>query len=200
MIPGWSSSASSVTARRRPDRWPTSWHSNRFVDPVHDGAVLPILHLNGYKISNPTVLARIPHARAARPCSWATATSRCSWRATTRPRCTSSWRRPWTRRSTTSPPSSGWRGPAARRADPAWPMIILRSPKGWTGPKEVDGLPAEGSFRSHQVPLADVRERPEHLAHAGGVAAQLPTRRAVRRGRPPRAVASGAGAGRATGA
>ena len=76
----------------------TSWNSTRFVDPVHDGAVLPILHLNGYKISNPTVLARIPQ-RELRPCSRAMAIGRSSWKATIRPRCTSSWPPRWTRRS-----------------------------------------------------------------------------------------------------
>jgi xylulose-5-phosphate/fructose-6-phosphate phosphoketolase len=140
-----------------------SWHSNKFLDPATAGAVLPILHLNGYKIANPTVLARIPgdelralmegyghepffvegsepeemHRRMAAVLDEALdriAAIQAAARA----------------------------GEAGER--PRWPMIVLRTPKGWTGPKEVDGHPAEGSFRSHQVPLAAVRSRPEHLA------------------------------------
>ncbi len=141
----------------------TSWNSTRFVDPVHDGAVLPILHLNGYKISNPTVLARIPHRElralfegygyrplfvegdhpAAMHQLMAAAMDEALNDIATIQRLART-------------------GSSNER--PAWPMIILRSPKGWTGPKEVDGLPTEGSFRSHQVPLNDVRGRPEHMA------------------------------------
>ena len=138
-----------------------SWHSNKFLDPARDGAVLPILHLNGYKIANPTVLARIeddelrdlmrgyghePHFVAG------------------------------------DEPFDVHRQLAATLDDivgevgaiqataregrterPRWPMIVLRTPKGWTGPREVDDKPAEGSFRSHQVPLAHLSERPDHL-------------------------------------
>ena len=88
----------------------TAWHSNKFLNPARDGAVLPILHLNGYKIHNPTLLARISHEELR----------------------------------------------------PRWPMIVLRSPKGWTGPKVVDGLQVEGTFRAHQVPLHPAAH-PEHL-------------------------------------
>jgi len=143
-----------------------SWHSNKFLDPVSDGAVLPILHLNGYKIANPTVLARIPepelldlmrgygyqpylveagldedhlevHARMA------------SALDEILDRIADIQRR------------------ARSGADtdrPQWPMLVLRSPKGWTGPREVDGIQVEGTFRAHQVPLAELRTRPDHLA------------------------------------
>ncbi len=141
----------------------TSWHSNKFLNPKTDGVVVPILHLNGYKIASPTILARIPREELTalfegygyRPVYV----------------------------EDDDPAFMHERMAAvldevmdeivsiqrAARVDgdqsrPRWPMIILRSPKGWTGPKEVDGLPAEGSFRSHQVPLSDVREQPEHLA------------------------------------
>ena len=140
----------------------TSWHSNKFLNPVHDGAVLPILHLNGYKIAGPTVLARIPPRGAGSAASVATATRRISSRATIRWRCTSSW-----------PPRSTTWSPRLRRIQgdarangfktrPRWPMIVLRSPKGWTGPKMVDGKPVEGTFRSHQVPMGDM-SHPGHV-------------------------------------
>ena len=109
--------------------------------------------------------------------------------ATTRPPCTSSWRPPSTRCWTTSPGSRTT--PGTRRsptvsvdlevARPLWPMIVLRTPKGWTGPKTVDGLPVEGTFRSHQVPLSETRNNADAPAAARAVDAQLPTRRAVRR-------------------
>jgi xylulose-5-phosphate/fructose-6-phosphate phosphoketolase len=140
-----------------------SWHSNKFLDPVSDGAVLPVLHLNGYKIANPTVLARIPE-RELRALLEGYGYA---------PRFVEG-----------SDPETMHQLMAAtldevadeiaaiqRRARddgelerPRWPMIVLRTPKGWTGPKVVDGQPAEGSFRSHQVPLAAVRTNPEHLA------------------------------------
>ena len=140
-----------------------SWHSNKFLNPARDGAVLPVLHLNGYKIANPTVLARIePRELRALLQGYGYA-----------PRFVEG-----------SDPEEMHQLMAAtlddvldeiagiqRRARedhhaarPRWPVIVLRSPKGWTGPKEVDGLPAEGSFRSHQVPLAEVRTNPAHLA------------------------------------
>jgi xylulose-5-phosphate/fructose-6-phosphate phosphoketolase len=144
----------------------TSWHSNKFLNPRTDGAVLPILHLNGYKIANPTVLARIPedelvalfegygyrpllvtggfdgepagpvHQRLAAVLQEAL-DEIASIQAAAR--------------------SNG----AVHR--PRWPMIVLRTPKGWTGPHEVDGVLVEGTWRSHQVPLAETRENPEHL-------------------------------------
>ena len=130
----------------------TSWHSNKFVNPARDGAVLPVLHLNGYKIANPTVLARIPHDELRR-CSTGYG-HRPSLRGGQRPgghapsdgRCAGRGDRPRSARSRQA------RG-AGQTEPPRWPMIVLRTPKGWTGPKEVDGHAAEGSWRSHQVPL-----------------------------------------------
>jgi xylulose-5-phosphate/fructose-6-phosphate phosphoketolase len=140
-----------------------SWHSNKFLDPVSDGAVLPVLHLNGYKIANPTVLARIPreelrallegyghqpyfvegddpaamHQRMATVLDEVIDDIQAIQRHTRE------------------------RGDATR---PRWPMIVLRTPKGWTGPRQVDGLPVEGTWRSHQVPISEVRTNPRHLA------------------------------------
>jgi xylulose-5-phosphate/fructose-6-phosphate phosphoketolase len=140
-----------------------SWHSNKFLNPENDGAVLPVLHLNGYKIANPTVPARIErgelegllrgyghepifvegneprdvHQKLAASLDGAIEEIR---------RIQEDARR------------KGF------RARPRWPVIVLRTPKGWTGPKEVDGQPMEGTFRSHQVPLADIGKKPEHLA------------------------------------
>jgi len=139
-----------------------AWHSNKFLNPRHDGAVLPILHLNGYKIANPTVLARIPpselsallagyghaplfvegdepaamHERMAAALDEAMAQIRAIQQA-----------------------ARSGKGDGR----PVWPMIVLQSPKGWTGPKEVDGLKTEGFWRSHQVPLANLAENPRHL-------------------------------------
>jgi xylulose-5-phosphate/fructose-6-phosphate phosphoketolase len=144
----------------------TSWHSNKFLNARTDGAVLPILHLNGYKIANPTVLARIgddeltsllegyghsvhwvdghePEAMHARMAEVLDAVLDEIAAIQQRARD----------------------GGESRR--PRWPMIVLRTPKGWTGPKEVDGLQAEGTWRSHQVPLADVRNNKQHLAQLG---------------------------------
>jgi len=139
-----------------------SWHSNKFIDPARDGAVLPILHLNGWKIANPTVLARIPEAELValmtgyghRPILVtgddpadvhqqlaAALDDACDDLAGIRAR--------------------------ARAGDtgrPVWPMIVLRTPKGWTGPDVVDGVQVEGTWRSHQVPLSATRSNPEHLA------------------------------------
>ncbi|TIT78127.1 MAG: phosphoketolase family protein [Mesorhizobium sp.] len=142
----------------------TSWHSSKFLNPTHDGAVLPILHLNGYKIANPTILARIPeeelralfvgygyepllvegddpvlmHERMATVLDDALDRIRAIQQAA---RC----------------------GAKTAQPRPKWPMIILRSPKGWTGPKEVDGLKTEGFWRAHQVPLSGLAENPAHL-------------------------------------
>ncbi len=140
-----------------------SWHSNKFLNPVTDGAVLPILHLNGYKIANPTVLARIPHdeiralfeGQGYRPHfvegdEPAAVHQRL---AGVLDECV--------REIHEIQRAARERGETAR---PRWPMIVLRTPKGWTGPKEVDGLPAEGTWRSHQVPMSEVRTNPEHLA------------------------------------
>ena len=139
-----------------------SWHSNKFVNPRRDGAVLPILHLNGYKIANPTVLARIPeedltsllegygHApifvsgdepAAVHQAMAAALDSSLEQIA----------------RIQREARSDG------QGASPRWPMIVLRTPKGWTGPKMVDGLAVEGTFRAHQVPVTDFQAKPEHL-------------------------------------
>jgi xylulose-5-phosphate/fructose-6-phosphate phosphoketolase len=153
----------------------TSWHSNKFLNPARDGAVLPVLHLNGYKIANPTVLARIPESElrallegygyAPRFVEGEEPAAMHQLMAATLEEITAEiaeiQRRARTQGSTPSGAQAGKHGEAAR---PRWPMIVLRTPKGWTGPKVVDGLPAEGSFRSHQVPLADLAGNPEHLA------------------------------------
>ncbi len=138
-----------------------SWHSNKFLNPATDGAVLPVLHLNGYKIANPTILDRIDDDELAalmtgygyRPCFVAgddPATVHQQLAATLDEVLDDISRIQASARS----------GGTPRR--PAWPMIVLRTPKGWTGPKEVDGLPVEGTFRSHQVPVADTRTNAEH--------------------------------------
>ena len=140
----------------------TSWHSNKFLNPVHDGAVLPILHLNGYKIAGPTVLARIPrdelealfrgygytpyfvegddpeqmHQLMAATLDTVVAEIQ---------------------RIQRDARANGF------GVRPRWPMIILRSPKGWTGPESVDGKPIEGTFRAHQVPVAELATKPKHL-------------------------------------
>jgi xylulose-5-phosphate/fructose-6-phosphate phosphoketolase len=140
----------------------TAWQSNKFLDPISDGAVLPILHLNGYKISNPTILARISHDELEKffeGCGWT-------------PLFVEG-----------DDPEAMHRLMAATVEDaihrihtiqkrarddqdetrPLWPMIVLRSPKGWTGPKEVDGLKNEGTFRSHQVPILVDSKHPDHV-------------------------------------
>jgi xylulose-5-phosphate/fructose-6-phosphate phosphoketolase len=140
-----------------------SWHSNKFLNPVTDGAVLPILHLNGYKIANPTVLARIPEAELVSLLEGyghrvhivagdepelvhqqlAAAMDACVREI------------------------QDIQGRARDLDDatrPQWPMIVLRTPKGWTGPKTVDGVQVEGTFRAHQVPISDVRGNPAHLS------------------------------------
>ncbi|MEU7968676.1 phosphoketolase family protein [Streptomyces sp. NPDC049097] len=139
-----------------------SWHSNKFLDPVHDGAVLPILHLNGYKIANPTVLSRLPEPEldellrgyGHEPITVAGDDPVQVHRALAQAFDEALDRIALLQRT-------------AREEDvtqrPHWPMIVLRTPKGWTGPAEVDGVPVEGTWRAHQVPLAGVRENPEHL-------------------------------------
>jgi xylulose-5-phosphate/fructose-6-phosphate phosphoketolase len=139
-----------------------SWHSNKFLNPAVDGAVLPILHLNGYKISNPTILARIGHEQLDQLLR-------------------GFGHEPYFVEGNDPEPVhqrmaevldevvAKIRGIQREAREqgftkmPRWPMIVLRTPKGWTGPKEVDGLPAEGSFRSHQVPLSELASKPQHL-------------------------------------
>jgi xylulose-5-phosphate/fructose-6-phosphate phosphoketolase len=144
----------------------TSWHGCRFLDPARDGAVLPILHLNGYKIANPALLARLPedeldallrgygyrprHVTGHEPSvmhqKMAAAVDECLAEI----------------RAIQDRARNGG-GERAR-----WPMIVLRTPKGWTGPAEVDGKPVEGTWRAHQVPLAEVRTNPAHLRQLEG--------------------------------
>ena len=144
----------------------TSWHANKFLNPIHDGAVLPILHLNGYKIANPTILARISSEeldQLFRGYGWtphviegddpetmhqqmAALTEQCILDI-----------RAIQQKARTAPAGA----PVER---PRWPMIILRSPKGWTAPKEIDGHKLEGSWRSHQMPILDPKTNPAHLA------------------------------------
>jgi xylulose-5-phosphate/fructose-6-phosphate phosphoketolase len=140
----------------------TSWHSNKFLNPARDGAVLPILHLNGYKIAGPTVLGRISQEELRalfEGYGYA-------------PHFVEGYE-PETMHQLMAATLEQVFGEiqalqanarkAGFRERPRWPMIILRTPKGWTGPKEVDGLPVEGTFRAHQVPLADLAAKPEHL-------------------------------------
>ncbi|GAA0965865.1 phosphoketolase family protein [Actinocorallia libanotica] len=140
-----------------------SWHSTKFLDPVRDGAVLPILHLNGYKIANPTVLARIPEEELLslmrgyghRPylVSGDEPAQMHRLMAETLDRALDD-----IARIQEEARSGGGRG------RPAWPMIILRTPKGWTGPRKVDGVLVEGTWRAHQIPLKAPRTEPEQLA------------------------------------
>jgi xylulose-5-phosphate/fructose-6-phosphate phosphoketolase len=140
----------------------TSWHSNKFINPIRDGAVLPILHLNGYKINNPTIPARISHEELENLFKgygytpyFVEGSDRETMHqaiAATLEHCIQEIR---------SIQAEARRTNSPRR--PLWPMIVLRSPKGWTAPQEIDGHKVEGSWRSHQVPVADVAQNPEHL-------------------------------------
>lgn len=140
----------------------TAWHSNKFLNPVRDGAVLPILHLNGYKINNPTILSRISHDELEsllRGYGWTPyfvegddPNTMHQTMAATMERCVLEIR------DIQAQARSGGAVPRAR-----WPMIVLRSPKGWTGPKEVDGHKVEGFWRAHQVPLSGVHDNPDHF-------------------------------------
>ena len=140
-----------------------SWHSNKFLSPAGDGAVLPILHLNGYKIANPTVLARISEDELTDllvGCGWEPYLVAGSEAAHVHRQLAATLEHVLAEiRSIQHRARVGHDVTRAR-----WPMIVLRTPKGWTGPKEVDGLPVEGTWRAHQVPLADVRGRTDHLA------------------------------------
>ncbi|QCB42605.1 phosphoketolase family protein [Sphingomonas sp. PAMC26645] len=141
----------------------TAWHSNKFLDPVGDGVVLPILHLNGYKISSPTVLARIPHYEIEqffRGCGWNPIFVEGSDPMTMHRQMAAATDQAIAQIHAIQAEARG-NGLSER---PHWPMIVLRSPKGWTGPKTVDGLPVEGTFRSHQVPLIVDAAHPENVA------------------------------------
>ena len=145
----------------------TGWHSNKFLDPRRDGVVLPILHLNGYKIASPTVLARIPTSELRalfigygyRPVLVEGGFDGESPMAVHRRMAAAMDDIVAEIVEMRDAARSG-----GSHGRPKWPMLILRTPKGWTGPKVVDGLPVEGTFRSHQLPLAEVRTTPEHLA------------------------------------
>ncbi|HYP67713.1 MAG TPA: phosphoketolase family protein [Thiobacillaceae bacterium] len=140
----------------------TSWHSNKFLNPVCDGAVLPILHLNGYKINNPTILARISHEELEdlfKGYGWtpyfvegSDPLAMHARMAKVLEECILEIRRIQTQARAED-----------NRSRPRWPMIVLRSPKGWTAPKEVNGHKLEGFWRAHQVPIGDVRSKPDNL-------------------------------------
>ncbi len=140
-----------------------SWHSNKFLNPARDGAVLPVLHLNGYKIANPTVLARMPEAELEAlfvGYGYAPVFVEGDEPAAMHQRMAAALDDAF---------AEIQRIQHDAREDgvterPRWPMIVLRLPKGWTGPEKVDGVQVEGTFRSHQVPLAGLAENPEHLA------------------------------------
>jgi xylulose-5-phosphate/fructose-6-phosphate phosphoketolase len=139
----------------------TAWHSNKFLNPATDGAVLPVLHLNGYKIANPTVLARIGDDELTSLLEGCGHTVH--WVDSADP-AEAHERMASVLDTCIEEIAAAQR---AARMDgvterPRWPMIVLRTPKGWTGPKFVDGLPTEGTWRSHQVPLAETRTNPEH--------------------------------------
>jgi xylulose-5-phosphate/fructose-6-phosphate phosphoketolase len=150
----------------------TSWHSNKFLNPVRDGAVLPILHLNGYKIANPTLLARIEPEELEsllRGYGWTPyfvegddPEPMHQKMAATVEKCIQQIKAIQKEARTTGKPDR-----------PRWPMIVLRSPKGWTCPKFVDGHKVEGFWRAHQVPVLDVQIQSGTSEHCGRVDAQL---------------------------
>ncbi|MDQ1632556.1 MAG: xylulose-5-phosphate/fructose-6-phosphate phosphoketolase, partial [Frankiaceae bacterium] len=141
----------------------TSWHSNKFLNPRTDGAVLPVLHLNGYKIANPTVLARVADDELAalmRGYGYEPHFVEGDDPATVLRELADTLDRVLDEIATFQRAArDGTENPGTR---PAWPMIVLRTPKGWTGPKVVDGVQIEGTFRAHQVPLAETRRNDEH--------------------------------------
>jgi xylulose-5-phosphate/fructose-6-phosphate phosphoketolase len=143
-----------------------SWHSNKFLNPATDGAVLPILHLNGYKIANPTVLARIPHAELEelmRGYGYEPFTLEGHDPATMHQQAAAVFDKMIDRIAAIQQVARAEMSHHEISERPAWPMLILRTPKGWTGPKFVDGKPVENTWRAHQVPLDGVRTNPEHL-------------------------------------
>src|ERR1700744_5429182 len=140
----------------------TSWHSNKFLNPATDGAVLPILHLNGYKIANPTILSRIPHSELEdlmRGYGYEPFTLEGNDPATMHQQAAAVFDTIFDRIAEIQR-EARQNGSTDR---PTWPMLILRTPKGWTGPKEVDGKPVENTWRAHQVPFSELREKPDHL-------------------------------------
>lgn len=142
----------------------TAWQSNKFLNPINDGAVLPILHLNGFKISNPTVLARIEHEELEqflRGCGWIPYFVEGDDPEEMHQLMASTLEK--TIENIQQIQSNARKNNDSTR--PRWPMIVLRSPKGWTGPQIIDGMQIEGTFRSHQVPILVNAEHPEHLKH-----------------------------------
>ncbi|NDP20733.1 MAG: phosphoketolase family protein [Paludibacter sp.] len=140
----------------------TAWHSNKFLNPITDGAVLPILHLNGYKIANPTILARIEPEELdqfLRGCGWTPYYVEGDEPEKMHQLMASMMEK--TIEEIKSIQENARKNDDTTR--PRWPMIVLKSPKGWTGPKEVDGLQIEGTFRAHQIPLQVNAEHPHHL-------------------------------------
>jgi len=139
-----------------------SWHSNKFLNPERDGAVLPILHLNGYKIANPTVLARLPRSELddfLKGCGHKPYFVEGDDPPVMHQKMAATLDRALDEIAEIQREARS-RGFSKRRP---WPVIVLKTPKGWTCPKEVDGVPVEGTFRSHQVPLAGLADNPEHL-------------------------------------
>ena len=140
----------------------TSWHSNKFLNPVRDGAVIPILHLNGYKIAGPTVLARIDRSELIsmlQGCGYEPRFVEGSDPALVHQEMAATL-------DAVIEEIRGHSKASPRHGDtkrPVWPMIVMVTPKGWTGPKVVDGLQVEGTFRAHQVPLTELATKPEHL-------------------------------------
>ena len=144
----------------------TSWHSGKFLNPVTDGAVLPILHLNGWKINNPAVLARIPEPELdalLRGYGYVPVFLEGSDPATMHHEMAAVLDQVIARIREIQAEARSGGGPGPNGHGVRWPMIVLRTPKGWTGPATVDGRPVEGTWRAHQVPLAEVRTNPEHL-------------------------------------
>jgi xylulose-5-phosphate/fructose-6-phosphate phosphoketolase len=144
----------------------TSWHSNKFLNPATDGAVLPILHLNGYKIANPTLLARIPHAELEelfRGYGYEPFTLEGDEPMVMHQQAAAIFDRILDRIAAIQKAAREEVKENRQPERPAWPMLILRTPKGWTGPKFVDGKPVENTWRAHQVPLDGIRTNPEHL-------------------------------------
>ncbi len=140
----------------------TAWHSNKFLNPVSDGVVLPILHLNGFKIANPTVFSRISREEVEmffKGCGWEPRFVEGDEPTDMHQKMAAAldWAVREIKRIQEVARTTG------DTSRPRWPMIVFRSPKGWTGPKEVDGLPVEGSFRAHQVPLSMDEANPEHV-------------------------------------
>ena len=140
----------------------TSWHSNKFLDPARDGSVLPILHLNGYKIANPTILGRLDDDELTQ---LLTGYGYAPYFVEGHEPETMHQRMAATLDEVIDEIQLIQRDARSHRSTgrPAWPMIVLRSPKGWTGPKNVDGKPVEDTWRAHQVPLSELASRPEHL-------------------------------------